>query len=103
MLWFESCWRGACSESTATTLVGQYQSQVRHVPGYTGHVPELKHSVGQTYGSATSELVTRPLDAKADRKAMNKASLDRFASGPGGVTLRPELNIEESGLYLKYR
>lgn len=67
------------SDDTSSTLVGQYQSKVRHVPGYTGHVPELKHSVGKTYGSATEDLVERPINAKSDRKTLNKVSILRDA------------------------
>jgi hypothetical protein len=108
------------------------------VPGYTGHVPTLKHAVGTTFGSATCELVERPIDAKGDRKALNKvrtclwtwglpagtgrelqprfpivilvllvgfatgiqASLDKFASP--STTQRPALNLDGTGLYLKY-
>ena len=60
------------SSDLTTTLVGKHQSVVRHLPGYTGHVPTLRHRFGETYGSATGELVTRPIMAKQDRKALNK-------------------------------
>ena len=66
---FFSC---ACSEDLTTTLVGKHQATVRHLPGYTGHVPTLRSRIGQTYGFATGELVERPIMAKADRKLLNK-------------------------------
>ena len=63
---------GRSSDDLTTTLVGKHQSTVRHLPGYTGHVPTLRHRFGETYGSATGELVQRPINAKADRKTLNK-------------------------------
>lgn len=115
--------RSCCSPSTTTTLVGAYQSKVRHVPGYTGHVPDVKNAVGKTYGSATEDLVSRPIDAKVDRKTLKKvtctsgcflalvlfshhttllqASLDAYAVPTSPQ--RPALDLDTTGLYLKYR
>ena len=90
-----------CGDITkTTTLVGKAQSTVKHVPGYTGHVANTRHRIGETYGRTTASVLKRPIIAKEDRKALNRASLERVSFPTSHP--RPVVEVQETGLLLKY-
>ncbi|XP_062063988.1 ciliary microtubule inner protein 2B [Lepus europaeus] len=45
---------------TGTFIPGLHPQNPRYIPGYTGHCPLLRFSMGQTYGQVTGQLLRGP-------------------------------------------
>nr|XP_046231765.1 protein FAM166B isoform X2 [Scatophagus argus] len=47
-----------------------------YIPGYTGHCPQLKYSMGKSYAKLTAELLTNPEVRHSDRLVLHTAQPD---------------------------
>ena len=81
------------------TVVGLAEAAPRHVPGYTGFVPNTRERFGTTYGSTSA--VSHVMDSEEGRRALNETSLKRVSFPVKYV--KPQPNVDQEGLHLKFK
>ncbi|KAM9820774.1 ciliary microtubule inner protein 2B [Neosynchiropus ocellatus] len=50
----------------------KYPPDTNYIPGYTGYIPQLKYTMGKSYGQLTAELLTSPSMATSNRRVVQR-------------------------------
>ncbi|XP_061716276.1 CIMIP2 protein GA14893-like [Cydia pomonella] len=53
-------------------------AQPHYIPGYTGHCPEYKYRIGDTYGSTTHKILLDPSVQHSERLVLSDRTADDF-------------------------
>ncbi|XP_050663895.1 UPF0605 protein CG18335-like isoform X2 [Leptidea sinapis] len=53
-------------------------AQPHYIPGYTGHCPEYKYRIGDTYGSTTHKILLDPSVNHSERLVLSDRTADDF-------------------------
>ncbi|CAB3221691.1 unnamed protein product [Arctia plantaginis] len=53
-------------------------AQPHYIPGYTGHCPEYKYRIGDTYGSTTHKILLDPAVQHSERLVLSDRTADDF-------------------------
>ena len=86
-----------------TTVIGLNNAVPKHISGYSGFVPQIRDAaLGETFASHCAKVMTRHMDAKNDRRALNAKPVGGFAFSGTVRRPKPKLVVKDVGLDLRY-